>query len=504
MPTQTQARVRTLFRKAKAAHSGWRNAATLPDEQLATLTADEIVVLAHRLILGTPPDDEVRTTQVARLESGAAVPADVLAEFVASPEFGQRMLGLRAFIRTAEPPPMDGLIDVLELSARKTVEQHNVAADAYFASRSPEAREFMLVKPFATPGEAAQLLTCFGHMIAALDAVRGMTVLDFGAGTGWTSWWFAQLGYRVIVSDVSVAALEIARERFRRWPLSGDALEPQFLVFDGHRFDLPDASVDRICCFDAFHHVINRGELMAELGRVLKPGGVAGFDEPGRYNSRHPQAQFEMREFGVVEGDVDLDAMAAMAEKAGLTFGGADVVTIAPVWANRMEFMAMAETGVLSDEVQRVLASYLRVKQLFMLRREGQEILDSRRAAFVHAHLSLTKVMAVAQDAAVRVQLTIEITNDGAAVWLPSDADFGPVRLGVRVLSPVPWETRATVHPDLPRQPGTSQTVTAEFDVPQEFAEQELTICPISEMVTWFDLTGTEPLRLRVADHITQ
>jgi len=68
----------------------------------------------------------------------------------------------------------------------------------------------------------------------------------------------------------------------------------------------------------------------------------------------------------------------------------------------------------------------------------------------------------------------------------------------------VPWETRATVDPDLPRQPATSQTVTAAFDVPQEFAEQELTICPISEMVTWFDLTGTEPLRLRVADHLAQ
>ena len=502
MATTTQARIRTLVRKARAAQSGWRNGAALPDEQLSALTADEIVVLAHWLILGTPPNAEVRSTQVRRLEEGVARPAEVLAEIVASPEFGQRMVGLQAFIRTAEPPPMDGLIDVLELGARKTVEQHNVAADAYFASRSPEARELMLAKPFTTPGEAIQLLTCFGHMIGALDAVPGMTVLDFGAGTGWTSWCFAQLGYRVIVSDVSAAALEFSRERFRRWPLRRDVPEPQFLAFDGHRFDLPDASVDRICCFDAFHHVINRDELMIEMGRILKPGGVAGFDEPGRYNSRHPQSQFEMREFGVVEGDVDLDAMTAMAERAGLTFAGADVVTIAPVWASRTEFTAMAETGVLSDKVQQILASYMRVKQLFMLRRDGEEVLDSRRAAFVHAHMALTKITAVARDAAVRVQLTIEITNDGAAVWLPPDADFGPVWLGVRVLVPVPWETRATVHPDLPRQPGVSRTVTAEFDVPRGFVDQELTVCPVSENVTWFDLTGTEPLRLRVADHV--
>jgi hypothetical protein len=54
-----------------------------------------------------------------------------------------------------------------------------------------------------------------------------------------------QLGCKVIACHVSAAALEIGRELYSRNPPAGDRPTPEFLLFDGHRIDIADASVDR-------------------------------------------------------------------------------------------------------------------------------------------------------------------------------------------------------------------------------------------------------------------
>ena len=49
-------------------------------------------------------------------------------------------------------------------------------------------------------------------------------------------------------------------------------LKPEFLLYDGHRIPLPDAHVDKIVIYDAFHHVPNQAEILREMARVLKVG----------------------------------------------------------------------------------------------------------------------------------------------------------------------------------------------------------------------------------------
>lgn len=44
--------------------------------------------------------------------------------------------------------------------------------------------------------------------------------------------------------------------------------------------DLPDASVDLAVALHVLHHIANVGHLVAEMGRVLKPGGVLLMREP--------------------------------------------------------------------------------------------------------------------------------------------------------------------------------------------------------------------------------
>ena len=151
-------------------------------------------------------------------------------------------------------------------------------------------------KPFAFLHETPQMLENLGLLLGGLELGRTMSVLDFGAGTCWLSRILAQLNCQPICCDASRTALDIGRRLFAELPLIGTAVfAPEFLWFDGRRIDLPDRSVDRIVCFDAFHHVPNPDEVIAEFGRVLRPGGLVGFSEPGRRHSQTAQSQYEMR-----------------------------------------------------------------------------------------------------------------------------------------------------------------------------------------------------------------
>ena len=209
----------------------------------------------------------------------------------------------------------DELIDVRQRIATYSVEELNATADAYFARL--DNWDYLLAKPLAQIGESPELLQCFAHVVDGLNLAQDMTVLDFGAGACWTSRFLTQLGLQVIALDVSASALHIGEALYQRMPVIGDQPKARFLPFDGYRIDLPDASVDRISCWEAFHHVPNTAHVLREMVRVLKPGGIAGFSEPGPTHSRAPQSQAEMRNYRVIENDVVVEDIWRDAKAAG-------------------------------------------------------------------------------------------------------------------------------------------------------------------------------------------
>jgi SAM-dependent methyltransferase len=97
-----------------------------------------------------------------------------------------------------------------------------------------------------------------------LDGLPRGVALDAACGTGRHSAYLASLGHMVIGVDSSAAMLEHAREK-----VPGG----EFHEADLHDLPLPDDHVDIVVCALALMHVPDIEPVLAELVRVLRPGG---------------------------------------------------------------------------------------------------------------------------------------------------------------------------------------------------------------------------------------
>jgi 2-polyprenyl-6-hydroxyphenyl methylase/3-demethylubiquinone-9 3-methyltransferase len=104
---------------------------------------------------------------------------------------------------------------------------------------------------------------------------RGCSVLDLGCG--FMSEALARRGARVIGIDPDGALLNAAREHSR-----SQCLEIIYREGSGEAIPLETASVDRVVCVDVLEHVQDVGKVIAEIRRVLRPGGLFFFDTINR------------------------------------------------------------------------------------------------------------------------------------------------------------------------------------------------------------------------------
>ena len=110
------------------------------------------------------------------------------------------------------------------------------------------------------------------HIPAAANftATSGLKVLEIGCGIGTDGAQFARAGADYTGIDLTDAAIELARKRFAVSGLRGN-----FLVSDAESLDFPDDSVDLIYSHGVLHHTPNIEAAVAEIHRVLRPGGRA-------------------------------------------------------------------------------------------------------------------------------------------------------------------------------------------------------------------------------------
>jgi SAM-dependent methyltransferase len=115
----------------------------------------------------------------------------------------------------------------------------------------------------------------------AIGDVAGKTVLDYGCGNGENSLPLVNRGAHVVGIDVSGDLLGLARQRLALHGLANGAV---FLAGSAHDLPLPDESVDAVMGIAILHH-LDLAIAAREVHRVLRPGGIAVFQEPVR-NSR--------------------------------------------------------------------------------------------------------------------------------------------------------------------------------------------------------------------------
>ncbi len=99
---------------------------------------------------------------------------------------------------------------------------------------------------------------------AMIDASPAGDALDAACGTGRHTVYLAERGHRVIGIDATVEMLEKARARVPGVDLRQGDLES---------LPLDDASVDLAVCALALSHLPDPTKAIAELARVLRPGG---------------------------------------------------------------------------------------------------------------------------------------------------------------------------------------------------------------------------------------
>lgn len=319
-----------------------------------------------------------------------------------------------------------------------------------------------------------------------------MTVLDFGAGTCWLSRILAQMHCKPICCDVSEAALAIGRELFAAYPPVGSSVTATFLPFDGRRIALATASVDRVICFDAFHHVPNQREILSEFGRILKPGGVVGFSEPGPNHSQSPQSQYEMRNHRVLENDIDLNHIFKLATDVGFT--DVTVWAGANLWLPLQDYnalLACQPLARLERSLYTATASTLADKSIFFLHK-GPLQLDSRTHLGLEHRLHTDRSEYLA--AADRVRVVCTITNSGTSHWLHTNTEiYGVVRLAAHL-----YEANGRLlevdhfRADLPQTVAPGQTIQMTVDVPLTAAgDCQIAFDLVAEGMSWFENLGS-------------
>ena len=323
-------------------------------------------------------------------------------------------------------------------------------------------------------------------------------VLDFAAGTAWATEILARVGVRVVSMDLSFEMMRRGRQR-----LAADSRlvfrdDTSFVVARGQMLPFGDAVFDGVLCLNALHHLPSYAAALADIHRVLKPGGRAVFSEPGTAHAVEPLSAFRMREHAVLEKRVSLPLVRRLALEAGFT--RMRVVPLRSSGAYGFDYTASPADGAALDRIwaeTRTLSP--REHSRFVLYkgdepppdtlmpaqklsgRLGARIAIAREAARVHAGQPFTD--------------GLRIANTGSVTWRARGRRFGgQVTCGLKICD----ASGAILREDLGRTPlphdvPPGGTIAIDVTVPGALPAGAYTLRydMVVEGVTWFEFQGS-------------
>jgi SAM-dependent methyltransferase len=108
--------------------------------------------------------------------------------------------------------------------------------------------------------------------LIAFAELAGKDVLEIGCGSGVHARLLAEAGARLTAVDLTPTAVEMTRRRLELHGLEGTILEAdaEWLPFD-------DGAFDFVWSWGVIHHSADTDRVIAEIARVLRPGGRLAF-----------------------------------------------------------------------------------------------------------------------------------------------------------------------------------------------------------------------------------
>ncbi len=101
-------------------------------------------------------------------------------------------------------------------------------------------------------------------------AYQGKKLLEVGCGAGIDLVRFARAEADVTGIDLSQTSIDLARKNIEQ-----NGLKADLCLMNGERMDFPDNTFDVVYAHGVLQYTADSGKMMAEIHRVLKPGGEA-------------------------------------------------------------------------------------------------------------------------------------------------------------------------------------------------------------------------------------
>ena len=323
-------------------------------------------------------------------------------------------------------------------------------------------------------------------------------VLDFAAGTCWTSELLGRLGVRTVSIDLSVEMMRRGRVRLTTDSRLVFREQAAFVAAKGQSLPFAADTFDGVLCMNALHHLPSYAIALREIHRVLKPGGRAVFSEPGTTHAVQPLSVFRMREESVIEKNVSLPHIRRLAMEAGFSR-----MRVVPLRSSAAYVFDYAATPADGSPLRKMWDETLNLgpgeHARFVLHKGDDPPADTLLPAHQLVGRLEARIVPEQVSATVRAGIVftdrLRITNTGRVTWKARGRRFGgQVTCGLKVCDVRGDVLREDLgRTPLPRDiaPGEEIVIDMTVDGPLPAGRYELRYDMVVEGVTWFEFQGS-------------